>query len=220
MPAQVLTAAPLHHPFPTLASTRLPSSCSHAHARTRQPNNSSTSRSVASRVDSRHSADDMSATYPPSYVYDNHAAHNYSASLGQPAGPRAQPNSHVQAHHQAPAVTDSRSLQYLRYPLQPVQQPVQPVVHSQAQIRSAESTDASHPVLKDARSNARPPTPTSDATMTTQSTRSRRDSDTLVYHSLQIPKCISPAGGNLADFAAQVCLFALPPVPKMKISLT
>jgi hypothetical protein len=33
---------------------------------------------------------------------------------------------------------------------------------------------------------------------------SRRGSDTLIYHSLQIPRRISPEGGDLADFAAQV----------------
>jgi hypothetical protein len=27
----------------------------------------------------------------------------------------------------------------------------------------------------------------------------------MVLHSLQIPTCISPKGGNLADFTAQVC---------------
>jgi hypothetical protein len=38
-------------------------------------------------------------------------------------------------------------------------------------------------------------------------TVNKDDSDSLVYHSLQIPKCISPSGGNLADFAAQVSVF-------------
>jgi hypothetical protein len=33
---------------------------------------------------------------------------------------------------------------------------------------------------------------------------SRRSSETLIYHSLQIPRCISSSGGSLADFAAQV----------------
>lgn len=37
---------------------------------------------------------------------------------------------------------------------------------------------------------------------------SRRNSETLVYHSLEIPRCISPNGGNLAELAAQMtCLF-------------
>jgi hypothetical protein len=31
----------------------------------------------------------------------------------------------------------------------------------------------------------------------------------LIFHSLQLPKCISPVGGNLSDFAAQVGLISL-----------
>jgi hypothetical protein len=45
--------------------------------------------------------------------------------------------------------------------------------------------------------------PSSTSTMT----RSKDESESLVSHSLQIPKCISPAGGNLSDFAAQVGFF-------------
>ena len=53
--------------------------------------------------------------------------------------------------------------------------------------------------------STRPSTPTSGA-MLKDGSVSRRGSDTLVYHSLTIPRCISPSGGNLAELAAQVLL--------------
>ncbi|EGX89807.1 mucin [Cordyceps militaris CM01] len=132
----------------------------------------------------------MSATYQPSYAaYDSHATHNYTAASAQSNRPKVR-------------VADSQNLQYLRYPPQPVQQPV----HQQALQYDIPST--SHQVQRDSDHLARPPTPTSEATMPSQESQSRRNSDTLIFHSLQIPKCISPAGGNLADFAAQMtCLF-------------
>ncbi|KAJ4149907.1 hypothetical protein LMH87_010681 [Akanthomyces muscarius] len=139
----------------------------------------------------------MSATYQPSYAsYDNHAAHNYSAAVAQPNRPKA-------------AVADSRSLQYLRYPPQPLQQPLQQQALSQPQqVLRHDISNRSQQVQKDSRYSARPPTPTADIAMPSQESRSRRNSDTLIFHSLQIPKCISPTGGNLADFAAQMtCLF-------------
>lgn len=48
-------------------------------------------------------------------------------------------------------------------------------------------------------------TPASEATanMPRDETQSK-NSDTLVYHSLTIPRCVSPNGGNLAELAAQV----------------
>lgn len=135
----------------------------------------------------------MSATYQPSYAaYDSHAAHNYAAAAAQ-------------QNRAKPAVADSRNLQYLRYPLQPVQQPVQQQTLALPQQASLyDAPNATQQIQKDSRYSARPPTPTSDTTMPSQESRSRRNSDTLIFHSLQIPKCISPAGGNLADFAAQV----------------
>jgi hypothetical protein len=46
---------------------------------------------------------------------------------------------------------------------------------------------------------AQPSTPSASTSAATKD-----NAESLVYHSLTIPKCISPAGGNLADFAAQV----------------
>ncbi|KAK2934117.1 Cyclin PHO80-like [Fusarium oxysporum f. sp. vasinfectum] len=57
----------------------------------------------------------------------------------------------------------------------------------------------------------RPSTPASTAS------GSKDESESLVYHSLQIPKCISPSGGNLADFAAQMtCLFWFESIEELK----
>ncbi|KAM5371254.1 hypothetical protein ACJZ2D_008055 [Fusarium nematophilum] len=64
----------------------------------------------------------------------------------------------------------------------------------------------------------RPSTPASESTVTVDKdgATSRRGSE-LVFHSLQIPKCISPAGGNLADFAAQMtCLFWFESIEELK----
>ncbi|KAJ2957352.1 hypothetical protein NQ176_g11251 [Zarea fungicola] len=207
MPAQVLTAASLHTPFPTHTSSRRPGSCSYEQHSTPPDLNrlSSDNRLAASRVGSRRPVNDMSATYQPSYAaYENHATHNYPAPHGPP-------------NRQKAAVADSRNLQYLRYPLQPVQQPVQqPIQQPVPQPTAAQTQLQFRPVdqalvqnsPRDSRYPTRPATPISDATMPSQGSSSRRNSDTLIFHSLQIPKCISPNGGNLADFAAQMtCLF-------------
>lgn len=58
------------------------------------------------------------------------------------------------------------------------------------------------------RHSTRTCTPVTEPSMTAQRGTSHTKScpQTLVHHSLQIPSCISSQGGNLADFAAQVCL--------------
>ncbi|KAM3471443.1 hypothetical protein MY8738_009327 [Beauveria namnaoensis] len=172
--------------------------CSYAHSTASFDLNTASSGHgpLASRVRSRPLADNMSATYQSSYAAYDHAAHNYPAAVAQPSRPKAM-------------AADPRSLQYLRYPSQPGQQPVHQQSLSQPQhaLRHDVPTRSQQPP-RDSRYLARPPTPSSETTMPTQESRSRRNSDTLIFHSLQIPKCISPAGGNLADFAAQMtCLF-------------
>lgn len=49
-------------------------------------------------------------------------------------------------------------------------------------------------------------TPTLEGTvkMPSNGPSPKKNLDTLVYHSLTIPRCISPNGGNLAELAAQV----------------
>ncbi|KAM3439693.1 hypothetical protein NHJ13734_003574 [Beauveria thailandica] len=197
MPAQLLTTSS-HHPFPTLTSAHELGPCSYAHSTASIDLNTASSGHgpLASRVRSRPLADNMSATYQSSFSAYDHAAHNYPAAVAQPSRPKAM-------------AADPRSLQYLRYPPQPGQQPVQQQALSQPQhaLRHDVPTRSQQPP-RDSRYLTRPPTPTSETTMPVQESRSRRNSDTLIFHSLQIPKCISPAGGNLADFAAQMtCLF-------------
>ncbi|ODA77056.1 hypothetical protein RJ55_07574 [Drechmeria coniospora] len=58
--------------------------------------------------------------------------------------------------------------------------------------------------------SSQPSTPSLDkaAAAKQDGSASQSHSDALVFHSLQLPKCISPNGGNLSDFAAQMtCLF-------------
>ncbi|PHH58882.1 hypothetical protein CDD80_1940 [Ophiocordyceps camponoti-rufipedis] len=58
------------------------------------------------------------------------------------------------------------------------------------------------------RRSLRSSTPSTTDTAKYDAHASRSSSETLIYHSLQIPRCISPQGGNLSDFAAQMtCLF-------------
>ncbi|XWW97927.1 hypothetical protein V2A60_005923 [Cordyceps javanica] len=147
----------------------------------------------------------MSATYQPSYAaYDNHVAYNYPPAAAQANRPKA-------------AAADSRSLQYLRYPAQPVQQPAhQQALPQPPQVPQNDVSARSQQPPRASRYLARPPTPT-EAKMPSQESHSTRNSETLVFHSLQIPKCISPAGGNLADFAAQMtCLFWFQSIDDLK----
>ena len=50
--------------------------------------------------------------------------------------------------------------------------------------------------------STRPATPTSDGTMADKDAAAKERA--LVIHSLQIPRCISPRGGNLADLVADL----------------
>ncbi|KAI1503344.1 hypothetical protein F5X99DRAFT_112500 [Biscogniauxia marginata] len=70
------------------------------------------------------------------------------------------------------------------------------------------STMAPQPTSAPSRHSTRPSTPASTSTLSVHSegTVSRRES-TMVMHSLQLPSCISPHGGNLDDFAAQMTCF-------------
>lgn len=144
--------------------------------------------------------EDMSTTYHPALsAYDGHAMHSYPSSLAQ-AG-RAK-SAAVNAH-------DSRSAQqYYRYPTQQASQTqTQLVASSQPHVNSFPTAQ----MVPSSRPSTRPPTRPSTPTAETMAaavdgTTSRRGSETLIYHSLQIPKCISPNGGNLAEFAAQVAI--------------
>ncbi|KAL7920696.1 hypothetical protein ACQKWADRAFT_153018 [Trichoderma austrokoningii] len=139
--------------------------------------------------------DDMSTTYQQvPTAYDSHALRSYASAMVHPGRAKAM----VVA-----GVNDGR--QYGRYPaLQqqqhqiPVSQPLHAPVHSTPSDQSTKSTPASVVSAKDAAS-------------------SRRSSEALIYHSLQIPRCISPSGGSLADFAAQMtCFFWFQPSEQLR----
>lgn len=140
----------------------------------------------------------MSIMYQPAPApFDSHGLHAYhttsrGSSVERPIDPIHDPR-HVQAsryhvphlkHPQYPSQVPQHPSQLQPHPLQPI--PNMAVTAQQPAITHVSYRDT---------------TPSSDPNMTPSSTRS---ADTLVYHSLQIPKCISSRGGNLAEFAAQV----------------
>ncbi|OIW22739.1 hypothetical protein CONLIGDRAFT_552219, partial [Coniochaeta ligniaria NRRL 30616] len=85
--------------------------------------------------------------------------------------------------------------------------------HHQQQTQPQRHTRASHSTTNSQPSTSRPPTrPTTPSSA--MSGKSQSDAATaardaaMVLHNLQIPTCISPNGGDLADFTAQItCLF-------------
>lgn len=124
----------------------------------------------------------MSATYqPPMPAYDGNALHSYGSALPHGGHPKS-------------TMEDARGSQQCRYPSQHTAYRNGPFVTSN-QMQHTSSFQTS-----------KPSTPTDDIHVVSRepATSSRRSSETLIYHSLQIPKCISPNGGNLCDFAAQV----------------
>lgn len=125
--------------------------------------------------------DDMSATYQPAMpAYESHTLHSYSSALPQ-------------SGHIKPVIDDGRGSQQCRYSSQPVQV-------RNGQYSTAPMTDTT---LLHTSGSSTPAADSSISAKRSQST-SRRGSETLIYHSLQLPKCISPTGGNLSEFAAQV----------------
>lgn len=136
--------------------------------------------------------DDMSTTYQQApAAYDSHALRSYASSMAHAGRPKAAAASEAR----------TANVQYYRYP--PLQQNQQARnVHTTPSDRSAKSTTPASVVsAKDA-------------------VPSRRSSDTLIYHSLQIPRCISASGGSLTDFAAQVSPTAPPALLEENLPLT
>ncbi|KAL0931480.1 cyclin-related 2 [Colletotrichum truncatum] len=132
----------------------------------------------------------MSATYhaPHLVAYDSHVLPSYPSAVAQARGPKAV------------VAEAARAPQYPRYPQSTNTYPQAPPVANPASATSQYSTTSKH--------STRPSTPSSGAVNRTDGTSSRRGSSALVLHSLHIPSCINPKGGNLADFAAQItCLF-------------
>lgn len=133
--------------------------------------------------------DDMSTTYHQSLAaYDSHGANGHSASFAGPGLSKA-------------AMADPRAV-YNTHQVPP-QHVVVPPQHSQHRSTTAPS-NMNHAVTT-SHHVPRPASPRVQASIASNpSSPSKKDADTLIYHSLQIPKCISPSGGNLPDFAAQV----------------
>lgn len=137
---------------------------------------------------------DMSTTYQPTLAaYNSHAAHSFPASIGNGS-------SSTKA-----AAVDSRIANQNRYLPHHVPSS-QSATSNRGHYLGSKNTSASLQMTSNYRNHLDTFTPTTETTMPVQSmSAARRGSETLIYHSLQVPKCISPTGGNLADFAAQVC---------------
>ena len=147
--------------------------------------------------------EDMSTTYRhPMAAYEAHGIHGNSSVLVH-AGRSVNINEPTHPH-------------YYQHPSQQqLQTTVAPFVSqhlssSQPTSLSA-STEVPHSMVSGGQylpcqnQLAMPSTPSSDIPSSQSRTpTSRTNSDTLIHHSLQIPKCISLSGTSLADFAARV----------------
>lgn len=152
-------------------------------------------------------SEDMSTAYqPPLAALESHAMSKYPSALGHvgranmavgepsnlpiyrlPGQPREQQYSYAQKPQQQASLSLDQSTYPLLVGTDATRLVAEPIVPSQQPVRAA--------------------TPTSEANgkVPSNGPSPKKNSDTLVYHSLTIPRCISPNGGNLADLAAQVC---------------
>lgn len=127
----------------------------------------------------------MTTTYHPRHVgpYHNQLLPLYPSTLAQVRCP-------------VPSTTEGavRGSQYSGY-LQP-----QTFACSQPRDLAAVATQKPISSLDNA---SHPLTPATETSMNSESAGPTSDKG-LVHHSLQLPACISPKGGNLADFTAEV----------------
>lgn len=133
-------------------------------------------------------SDGMSTTYHPAMAsaYDANTVSAYSSTIAHSGRSKV-------------AMVDGNSAQYPRY----VQQ--QHPAHANQQRYSSNSVPSHVPVAS--AQPTRPVTPKNEHMMPQkEKTKSSGAAETLVYHSLQLPRCINMNGGNLAEFAAQVRL--------------
>ncbi|KAI1868344.1 hypothetical protein JX265_007167 [Neoarthrinium moseri] len=117
---------------------------------------------------------------------------------------RSQPQLQQQQQHQHQHQPHAQGQQYQNQPqYQP--QPL-PQLHHASNLAPV----SSHPHSGASRHSTRPSTPSSTTTSHSQAhfegTVSRKDSS-MVMHSLKLPSCISPNGGNLDEFAALMTCF-------------
>lgn len=144
----------------------------------------------------------MGTTYQAHQLpsYDNHVVPAYSSELAQAGRAKA-------------ALGDAvRQAQYSRYPIQPytlsssVSSTTASGLSTQTHLRNNPSSGSTQ-YGSASRHSTRPSTPVSGgSTMASQIAdgTSRRGSQAVAYNGLQIPKSISPNGGSISDFAAQV----------------
>ncbi|QLI67620.1 Meiotically up-regulated 80 protein [Metarhizium brunneum] len=138
----------------------------------------------------------MSTAYQPAMpTFEGRTLSGYPSALSH--------SSHIK-----PVVDDARSSHQYRYASQQVQLRNGPYLSTEP---------AADPMLRQPPSSLTPVTESSVAAKRSHSTTPRRGSETLIYHSLQMPKCISHTGGNLSDFAAQMtCLFWFESIDELK----
>lgn len=168
--------------------------------------------------------DDMSTAFHPSLTsYDSHGVHSYPAASSQAARAKAAAVNELrtsqyyrdsvppqQPQHQYEQMQHSRQQAYHQLPHHYDPQPVSAIsLHRNLSISSA-----AQPTVT-SRQSIRPATPppstfpSSTNPLGSEQDASEQEAESLVYHSLRIPKCVSPQGGNLADFAAQVSLLTI-----------
>ncbi|PTB65034.1 hypothetical protein BBK36DRAFT_55521 [Trichoderma citrinoviride] len=143
----------------------------------------------------------MSTAYQQALAaYDNHALRSYAPSIALP-----------RTSASAVGASDARNAAtlYARYPFQQSQ----PTQVPASQARNGPLTQL-HTTPSDRSTKSETP---ASAVSAKDAASSRKSPETLIYHSLQIPRCISPNGGSLADFAAQMtCLFWFEPIDRLK----
>ncbi|KAF4967746.1 hypothetical protein FZEAL_10498 [Fusarium zealandicum] len=185
-------------------------------------------------------SDEMSTVFQPALAsYDSHAIHNYPAAVPQAARATAAMNETRNSQYYRYPVQQQQQQQQQQQECQQQQQPQlqpqpqlphhshytyqqQPSVLAQnelypvpqgSQSRNGSISSVTLPLSTSRRSSRVSPPPSGSSTTLSKDA----DAESLVYHSLQIPKCISPAGGNLADFAAQMtCLFWFESIDELK----
>jgi hypothetical protein len=151
---------------------------------------------------------------PPAEDKMSTAYHNHSAVLSSTYDSHValarQPGTLAQASRASGVLCDVNQISRNQPQQQPQQyQQQQPQYQSQQIHHTSSFAPANpHPHSASSRHSTRPSTPSSTGTSHAHSegTVSRRES-TMVMHSLQLPSCISPHGGNLDDFAALVGSF-------------
>lgn len=141
--------------------------------------------------------EDMSTTYQPSLAaYENHAMYGYPSSLA-----------HVQRARMGMGGPTNGQV-YQQPPMQQTQAQSQQPQYQSWPAKDISFTAANQlpPTAQPQQPAVQPASPASGGSLSVPRSgpMSRRNSETLVYHSLEIPRCISPNGGNLAELAAQV----------------